>query len=128
MKFTINYGINKKGLPVTGRKRRLVHVNHQGVEIEAPDENGLLDEVLQHVEKKHPGWALTGFVIVHPWFMPTWMEQYRELICNTGGNTIEQLMNGDASPLINLPLSTLQACVKSQVTLLETLHDDGALK
>lgn len=55
------------------------------------------------------------------WTMPTWMEPYRELI-NTGGNPVEDLMNDDTSPLINLPRSTLAACVKSQVGLLEILH------
>lgn len=63
-----------------------------------------------------------------PWVMPTWMECYRELIVNTGGNSVEELTNGDASPLINLPLSTLQACVKSQVALLSRLHDRELLK
>jgi hypothetical protein len=59
------------------------------------------------------------------WTMPKWMEPYREFIGNTGGNTVEQLMNGTDDPLINLPLSTLQACVKSQVGLLLRLHNEG---
>ena len=41
---------------------------------------------------------------------------------NTGGGDIEDMVNGDADPRINLPLSTLQACVKSQVDLLGNLH------
>jgi len=57
------------------------------------------------------------------WTMPAWMEPYREHIVNTGGNAIEDMVNGDASPLINLPLSTLQACVKSQVALLIRLRE-----
>lgn len=57
------------------------------------------------------------------WKMPKWMEQYRYFICNTGGNDIEDMMNGNADPRVNLPLSTLQACVKSQVLLLELLHE-----
>ena len=61
------------------------------------------------------------------WLMPSWMEPYRGLIINTGGNPIEDMMNGDASPFANLPLSTLQACVKSQVGLLEVLHSKGLL-
>jgi hypothetical protein len=32
-----------------------------------------------------------------------------------------------ADPRVNLPLSTLQACVKSQVTFLEILHSKGFL-
>lgn len=63
-----------------------------------------------------------------PWTMPVWMECYRGLIVNTGGNSVEEMMNGDASPFINLPLSTLQACVKSQVALLNRLHDRETLK
>lgn len=59
--------------------------------------------------------------------MPEWMEPYRELICNTGGNSIEDMMNGHADPRVNLPLSTLQACVKSQVLLLNLLHRNGRL-
>lgn len=61
------------------------------------------------------------------WTMPEWMEPYREHIVNTGGNVVESLVNGTTSPLINLPLSTLQACVKSQVALLERLHKAGKL-
>lgn len=56
------------------------------------------------------------------WTMPVWMESYRELIVNTGGNRVEDMMNGNADPRINLPLSTLQACVKSQVALLNLMH------
>lgn len=54
--------------------------------------------------------------------MPAWMEPYRALIVNTGGNKIEDMMNGNADPRVNLPLSTLQACVKSQVIFLEQLR------
>ena len=61
------------------------------------------------------------------WVMPGWMEQYRADIRNTGGNDIEGMVNRNASPLVNLPLSTLQACVKSQVSLLAQLHDKGKL-
>lgn len=57
-----------------------------------------------------------------PWTMPIWMESYRDLFINTGGNSVEDLMNDDTSPLINLPRSTLAACVKSQVGFLTILH------
>jgi hypothetical protein len=56
------------------------------------------------------------------------MEQYREHIRNTGGNRVEDMMNGHADPVVNLPLSTLQACVKSQVGLLEELFARGLLR
>ena len=59
------------------------------------------------------------------WTMPKWMEPYRKHIRNTGGNTIERMMNGNADPVVNLPLSTLQTCVKSQVSLLMHLHENG---
>jgi hypothetical protein len=59
------------------------------------------------------------------WKMPKWMEPYRKLICNTGGNSIEDMMNGNADPAVNLPLSMLQACVKSQVLLLEALREEA---
>jgi hypothetical protein len=62
------------------------------------------------------------------WTMPKWMEPYRECIRNTGGNTVEQLMNGNDRPDVNLPLSTLQACVKSQVSLLLQLRDAGHIE
>lgn len=61
------------------------------------------------------------------WTMPKWMKPYEALICNTGGNNVEEMYNGNADPFSNLPLSTLQACVKSQVILLTTLHDKGLL-
>ena len=53
------------------------------------------------------------------------MEKYRECIVNTGANSVEDLANGLADPLINLPLSTLQACCKSQISLLTRLYEKG---
>ena len=61
------------------------------------------------------------------WKMPKWMQPYADCIVNTGGNDIEDMVNGHADPLVNLPLSTLQACVKSQVSLLNQLHEEGML-
>ena len=62
------------------------------------------------------------------WKMPKWMEKYRSLICNTGGNPVDEMVNGNADPRVNLPLSTLQACVKSQVIFLNTLKQKGLLR
>ena len=62
------------------------------------------------------------------WMMPKWMIPYGVYIVNTGGNSIESMVNGDADPRVNLPLSMLQACVKSQVAMLTSLHNNGALK
>lgn len=61
------------------------------------------------------------------WVMPDWMEPYRAFICNTGGNPVEEMVNGNANTFSNLPLSTLQACVKSQVVLLSSLHAAGLI-
>ncbi len=61
------------------------------------------------------------------WEMPKWMEPYRRHIVNTGGNEVEDMVNGVADQRVNLPLSTLQACVKSQVSLLQKLHSLGKL-
>lgn len=60
--------------------------------------------------------------------LPEWMRPYLVHIVNTGGNDIEEMFNGDADPRTNLPLSTLQACVKSQVVLLQRLHDSALLR
>lgn len=60
--------------------------------------------------------------------LPEWMRPYLVHVCNTGGNDIEEMCNGHADPYTNLPLSTLQACVKSQVILLQRLHDSGLLR
>lgn len=61
------------------------------------------------------------------WTMPKWMEPYRDLIGNTGGNSIEEMMNDDSSPAINLPRAVLAVAVKSQVGLLHTLRERGML-
>lgn len=63
------------------------------------------------------------------WTMPAWMEQYRKMICNTGGNPIEELMNDHTTVVqINAPRAMICVAVKSQVMLLEILHREGMLK
>ena len=50
---------------------------------------------------------------------------------NTGGNTIEELMNTtgkQANVFINAPLAMICVAVKSEVSLLTTLHEAGCLK
>lgn len=58
--------------------------------------------------------------------MPDWMKPYAGLIVNTGIEptvpNIEEMMNGNTDPRVNLPRSTLEACVKSQVAFLGILH------
>ncbi len=62
------------------------------------------------------------------WSMPGWMEPYRDFFNNTGGNSIEDLANGNSSPAINSILFTLETCVRSQIQLLCTLHKEGRLE
>lgn len=63
-----------------------------------------------------------------PWTMPAWMERYRKLICNTGGNSVEELVNDhEATVANNVVRAALCVAVKSQVSLLDSLHKSGAL-
>ena len=62
------------------------------------------------------------------WVMPEWMEKYRDLIGNTGGNSVEQLMNNHSANLFNnSPLVVLICSVDSQVNLLARLHKEGMI-
>lgn len=62
------------------------------------------------------------------WVMPAWMEPYRALIVNTGGNSIEDLMNDTESNMQNNHIRTaLITAVKSQLSFLELLRDKGML-
>lgn len=63
------------------------------------------------------------------WVMPEWMEKYRDLINNTGGNSIEDLQNDHTTNLfVNAPRALICCCVHAQVLLFETLHKKGLLK
>lgn len=65
------------------------------------------------------------------WTMPDWMRPYEDLFINTGGNTVEDLMNrhpSDANVVINAPLALICVAVESQVALLEELRNRGLLK
>jgi hypothetical protein len=65
---------------------------------------------------------------VNAWLMPDWMEPYRELINNTGGNPIEELLNDrHTTAQVNLIRAALIVAVTSQVHLLTTLHNQGML-
>lgn len=74
-----------------------------------------------------------GATMKTKWKMPDWMRPYAEHVTNTGSNqldrvaVVEEMYNGDADPRVNLPLSTLQACVKSQVALLYRLKEAHGL-
>ena len=63
------------------------------------------------------------------WKMPKWMEPYRGSICNTGGNSVEELYNDNhTDALTNFVRAALCVAVKSQVILLERLHEEGMLR
>lgn len=65
------------------------------------------------------------------WTMPVWMEPYRDLISNTGGNDVEDLMtrflNDHRLSYSNMPVFTLACGVYGQVNMLKTLHSAGLL-
>lgn len=64
----------------------------------------------------------------HKWAMPKWMDKYKGCINNTGGNSIEELVNGRTCVGVNMPLAILEMCVQSQVTFLVALKKAGFLK
>ena len=62
------------------------------------------------------------------WKMPDWMEKYREFIGNTGGNSVEELMNNHRVDTdTNVVLSMLIVAVDSQIGLLIRLKNNGFL-
>jgi hypothetical protein len=63
------------------------------------------------------------------WKMPKWMEPYRILIGNTGGNPIEELMNDHhTNSENNMIRAVLICCTESQLSLLHRLWRNGLLK
>lgn len=62
------------------------------------------------------------------WTMPEWMKQYVEYIGETGGNDVEELVNGKTKMSINLPLAVLEIAVRAQVDLLARLHVAGSFR
>lgn len=63
------------------------------------------------------------------WKMPEWMEKYRDLIANTGGNSVEELYNDHTSTIhSNLIRAMLCIAVTDQVNLLYRLQKKGYLK
>jgi len=61
------------------------------------------------------------------WVMPEWMEPFRKSFNNTGGNTVEDLMNNNTPGWANEVLATLSICAETQVVLLTRLHKQGLL-
>jgi hypothetical protein len=62
------------------------------------------------------------------WKMPEWMECFRDSFNNTGGNSVETLMNGHTAMQINAPLAFLEMSCEAQVRLLCTLKQQGYLR
>lgn len=63
------------------------------------------------------------------WRMPKWMEPYREMIADTGGNPIEELVNDRSTNVwSNAVRAMLCVTVKDQVALLYRLAHHGVLK
>jgi len=63
-----------------------------------------------------------------PWTMPTWMEPYRELITDTGGNDVEELIDDTTTIQVNALRAVLAVSVKAQVRLLLRLHEVDRLR
>ena len=59
------------------------------------------------------------------WKMPQWMEPYRDLIVYTGGQSVEDLMNGAYSD--DGFAAVYRWSVRAQVRLLTKLHNGGIL-
>lgn len=63
------------------------------------------------------------------WKMPKWMRRYREYICNTGGNPIEELMNDHHTTVFsNTPRALICVAVDTQIILLTRLWKAGLLQ
>ena len=65
------------------------------------------------------------------WTMPEWMEKYRPLISNTGGNTVEDLIDrlNNAKGLFqtNHIVYVMASDVQGQVCMLYRLKQEGLL-
>ncbi|MFG3710976.1 hypothetical protein [Micromonospora sp. NPDC047730] len=83
---------------------------------------------------RNPEWSREGEPPAEPahWTMPEWMEPYRDLIVNTGGNEVEELINDlntDRRMMrTNVVRFSLAVAVRSQVSLLAGLREAGLLR
>lgn len=60
--------------------------------------------------------------------MPDWIEPYRDLFTNTGGNSIETLMNAPPNTgRTNVVLGSLAIAMEAQLHLLYRLREAGML-
>jgi len=63
------------------------------------------------------------------WTMPAWMEPFRDLIGNTGGDPIEELMNDKTTNAFNNVIRMgIIISVESQIYLLRRLRERGVLR
>lgn len=66
------------------------------------------------------------------WRMPEWMKPFAVVVI-TGSSEpdrvtlVERMINESTDPQINLPVSIIEACVKSQVSMLFVLKEKGCL-
>lgn len=65
---------------------------------------------------------------IKAWTMPEWMRPYANLINQTGGNDIEELLNRTFPPGSNDVVAAMQISVMSQVRLLAGLRAAGLLR
>lgn len=100
-------------------------------DLEIGDEVEMLDQLEDgRVLVKHglKQLELQGEDLQKKWVMPVWMEPLRSEINNTGGSTVEQLMNDVTTNFFNNHVRAfLIGAVSSQVQLLMTLHKKGIL-
>ena len=62
------------------------------------------------------------------WTMPEWVEPYRGMITNTGGNDIDGIMNDKHTTIqTNLPRMAIIFMVTAQIALLQELKKSGKL-
>lgn len=62
------------------------------------------------------------------WQMPEWMEIYREHLTNTGGNSVESLMNDTkTNGFNNLIRASMIISIESEIALLVRLYKRGLL-
>jgi hypothetical protein len=75
------------------------------------------------------GWQDSAFNDDAPcWVMPAWLESYRDLIADTGDQTIEELMNDWTSGFHdNYMRAARVMAVNAQIELLQRLRDEGLL-
>lgn len=59
------------------------------------------------------------------WKMPKWMEPYRGQFTNTGGNSVEELMNWKGTMASNMVVACLSIAIEAQVGLLMNMYDKG---